>query len=127
MQRRGQAVDTPAMWKDRARAGALVGIAGVSLYLLLPSLLAVFASWRSLSHLDWRFAVLVLACEAASFVCLWDLDRIALKKPSWFAIGTAQLSGNAVGRLCSARCGRSAPFRSPRWSWSRSRPPHSFL
>jgi hypothetical protein len=115
------------MWKDRARAGALVGIAGVSLYLLLPSLLAVFASWRSLSHLDWRFAVLVLACEAASFVCLWDLDRIALKKPSWFAIGTAQLSGNAVGRLCSARCERSAPFRSPRWSWSRSRPPHSFL
>jgi hypothetical protein len=99
MRRRRQAVDTPTVSNGRARTGALVAIAGVSLYLLLPSLLAVFASWRSLSQLDWPFAVLVLACEAASFVCLWDLDRIALKKPSWFAIGTAQLSGNAVGRL----------------------------
>ncbi|HEX6703085.1 MAG TPA: YbhN family protein [Gaiellaceae bacterium] len=87
------------MWKDRARTGALVGIAGVSLYLLLPGLLAVFASWRSLSHLDWPYAILVLACEAASFVCLWDLDRTALNGPNWFAVGTAQLSGNAVGRI----------------------------
>jgi hypothetical protein len=42
----------------------------VSLYVLLPSLLAVFGSSRSLSHLDWPFAVLTLACEAASFVCV---------------------------------------------------------
>jgi uncharacterized protein (TIRG00374 family) len=87
------------MWRRRARSGALVGIAGVSLYLLLPSLVAVFASWRSLSHLDWYFAILVLACEAASFVCLWDLDRIALNTRPWFPIAAAQLSGNAVGRI----------------------------
>mgnify|MGYP001601160218 CR=1 FL=1 len=41
------------------KRGVLLLLAGASLYLLLPSLLAVFGSWRSLSHLDWPFAVLV--------------------------------------------------------------------
>jgi uncharacterized membrane protein YbhN (UPF0104 family) len=81
------------------RRGVLLVIAGASLYLLLPSLVAVFASWRSLLQLDWRFAVLVPACEAASLVCLWELDRIALRVSDWFAVAAAQLSGNAVGRI----------------------------
>jgi uncharacterized protein (TIRG00374 family) len=87
------------MWKRHARSGALVALAGVSLYLLLPSLLAVFASWRSLSHLNWYFGSLALACEAASFVCVWELDRIALHTRAWFPVATAQLSGSAVGRI----------------------------
>jgi len=87
------------MWRSRARSGALVAVAGISLYLVLPSLLAVFASWRSLAHLDWWFALLALACEAASFICLWDLDRTALRTRTWFPVAAAQLSGNAVGRI----------------------------
>ncbi len=74
-------------------------MAGVSLYLFLPSLIAVFSSWRSLTHLDWYFAVLVFACEIASFVWLWQLDRIALHTRLWFPVVAAQLSGNAVGRI----------------------------
>lgn len=92
-----------SMWKRRARSAArsaaLLAIAGLSLYLLLPSLLAVFGSWRSLSHLEWPFAVLVLACEVASYLCLWELDRIALHTRAWFPVAAAQLSGNAVGRI----------------------------
>ena len=76
-----------------------MAVAGLSLYLVLPSVLAVFASWRSLSHLEWPFAILALACEAASFVCLWDLDRTALRTRAWFPVAAAQLSGNAVGRV----------------------------
>jgi uncharacterized membrane protein YbhN (UPF0104 family) len=87
------------MWRRRARSGALLGVALVSLYLLLPSLLAVFASWRSLAHLDWAFASLVVVCVVASFVCLWDLDRLALQTRAWFSVATAQLAGNAVGRV----------------------------
>ncbi|HUO75040.1 MAG TPA: YbhN family protein [Solirubrobacteraceae bacterium] len=71
----------------------------VSLYLFLPSLIAVFSSWRSLRDLDWYFAVLVVACEIASFVWLWQLDRIALHTRGWFPVAAAQLSGNAVGRI----------------------------
>src|SRR5690349_11375433 len=63
-------------------------------YVLLPSLLAVASSWRTLEHVDWLFAVLVLVCEAASYVCLWELDRIALQTRAWFPVAAAQLSGN---------------------------------
>ena len=85
-------------WR-RARPLVLLAIGGVALYVLLPSLLAVFGSWRSLSHLDWPFAALVLACEAASLVCLWELDRIALRTRAWLPVIAAQLSGNAMGRI----------------------------
>jgi hypothetical protein len=43
-------------------------VAAVSLYLLLPTLLSVFGSWRSLSHLEWYFAVPVFASEGVSAV-----------------------------------------------------------
>jgi uncharacterized protein (TIRG00374 family) len=85
--------------KKRVRTGILLATAAISLYVLLPSLLAVASSWRSLEHLDWPFAGLVLVAEAASFVCLWELDRIALHTRAWFPVATAQLSGNAAGRL----------------------------
>jgi uncharacterized membrane protein YbhN (UPF0104 family) len=52
----------------------LVVVTGVSLYMLLPSLVAVFASWRSLSHLTWYWTVLALASEAVSFVFLAGVD-----------------------------------------------------
>ncbi|HVP75764.1 MAG TPA: lysylphosphatidylglycerol synthase transmembrane domain-containing protein [Gaiellaceae bacterium] len=74
-------------------------LGGLGIYLLLPSLLAVFGSWRSLSHLDWPFAILVLACEAGSTVAVWDLDRTALRTNAWFPVAAAQLSGNAAGRI----------------------------
>jgi uncharacterized protein (TIRG00374 family) len=86
-------------WRRHARPVVLLMVGGVSLYLLLPSLLGVFGSWRSLGHLDWPFALLVLACEVASFVSLWELQRIALRTKAWFPVISAQLSGNAVGRI----------------------------
>jgi hypothetical protein len=53
-------------------------VGGVSIYILLPSLLSVFGAWPSLAHLDWPFALLVLVTECASYVCLRELDRIVL-------------------------------------------------
>jgi uncharacterized protein (TIRG00374 family) len=77
----------------------LLVVGGVGFYVLLPSLLSVFGAWRSLAHLDWPFAVLVLACEVASFVCLWELDRITLRMRPWLPVIAAQLTGNAMGRI----------------------------
>jgi len=87
------------MWKRRAKRWVLPTVAVVSLYLLLPSLLTVFAGWRSLSRLDWVFASLALVAEAASTVCIWQLDRIALHTRAWFPVAAAQLAGTAVGRI----------------------------
>jgi uncharacterized protein (TIRG00374 family) len=89
----------PVAWSRYAKPGLLALVTGVSLYVLLPSLLAVFSSWRSLTHLVWYWTVLALVAEAASFVCLWDLDRIALQTRTWFPVAAAHLSGNAVGRI----------------------------
>jgi hypothetical protein len=38
--------------------------------MLLPSLIAVFASWRSLTQLTWYWALLALLSEAASLICM---------------------------------------------------------
>jgi uncharacterized protein (TIRG00374 family) len=84
---------------QRVRPFLLLLVGGLALYVLLPSLLSVFGSWRSLSHLDWPFAALVLVAEVASYVCLWELDRIALGTRAWFPVIAAQLTGNAVGRI----------------------------
>jgi uncharacterized protein (TIRG00374 family) len=92
------------------RPAVLLAVAVVSLYLLLPSLVAVFGSWRSLSKLDWPFAALVPVCEAASFASLWQLDRIALRTKGWFAIACAQLTGNAVGRILPGGGATSTAF-----------------
>jgi uncharacterized protein (TIRG00374 family) len=81
------------------RPAVLLVLGAVSLYLLLPSLLAVFGSWRSLSHVDWPFAVLALGCEVASWACLWEVDRVALHTRAWFPVAAAQLTGSAVGRV----------------------------
>lgn len=99
----------PGRWR-RARPGVLLALGGVSLYLLFPSLLAVFGSWRSLSHLDWRFALLTLVAEIASFVCLWQLDRIALRTRRWFPVIAAQLSGNLAGRIFPGAGATSTAF-----------------
>jgi uncharacterized protein (TIRG00374 family) len=93
---------TGVPWKQLVKSAVLLLITGVSLYLLLPSLLSVFSSWRMLEHLKWPFAILVFVAEAASSVCLWELDRIVLGSQGWFAIACAQLSGNALGRIVPA-------------------------
>jgi uncharacterized protein (TIRG00374 family) len=86
-------------WWRYAKTGVLVLLTGVSLYVLLPSLLAVFSSWRSLTHLTWYWAGVALLAETGSFVCLWQLDRIALGVKSWFTVACAQLTGNSVSRI----------------------------
>jgi uncharacterized protein (TIRG00374 family) len=95
--------ETPAperrRWRKYARPAVALVVGGVSIYLLLPSLLSVFGAWSSLTHLDWPFALLVLVAECVSYVCIWELDRIALHTKQWFAVATAQLTGNAVGRI----------------------------
>jgi uncharacterized protein (TIRG00374 family) len=86
-------------WRRYAKPGVLLLVTGFSLYVLLPSLAAVFSSWRSLRDLTWYWAAAALLAEVASFVCLWELDRVALGVKSWFTVACAQLTGNSVGRI----------------------------
>jgi uncharacterized protein (TIRG00374 family) len=71
----------------------------IALYVLWPSLLTVFEAWPELLDLDpaWFLAMLVL--ESLSFVCIWGLQRIALRTDRWFGVATAQLAANAFSRV----------------------------
>src|SRR5262245_24931878 len=97
----GEADREPGSSRERSivRSVAYLVIAAVALYLLLPTLVAVFSSWRALEHLEWAFAALVVVFEIASSVCLWELDRIALSVDGWFPVASSQLAGNALGRI----------------------------
>jgi hypothetical protein len=92
--------------RQYVKSAVLLAVTAVSLYLLLPGLISVFSSWRSLEHLDWPFAVLVLLFEVASSFCLWEVDRIALASNGWSSIACAQ-AGNALGRIVP---GSATPF-----------------
>jgi putative heme transporter len=81
------------------KRGLFLLVTGVSLYLLAPSLLDVFASWRDVRTLDPAWVGIAIGVEAVSFVAVWELQRIVLRTPSWFAVGTSQLTGNAFGRI----------------------------
>jgi uncharacterized protein (TIRG00374 family) len=71
----------------------------VSLYLLLPSLLEVFTSWRELLELSPVWVAVALGVEALSFVAIWELQRIALQTRGWFPVSLSQLAGNALARV----------------------------
>jgi hypothetical protein len=69
---------TPRSARDYVKSIVLLLVGALALHLFLPSLVAVFSSWRSLEDLVWPFAILVFLSEGMSSVCLWELDRIAL-------------------------------------------------
>jgi uncharacterized protein (TIRG00374 family) len=74
-------------------------VAAVSLYLVAPSVVEVLSSAPRLSAIaPWWFAV-VVACQTASFVCVWVLQRIAFRIDGWFIVVTSQLAGNALSRV----------------------------
>jgi uncharacterized protein (TIRG00374 family) len=77
------------------RVVALV-VTGIALYVVLPSLTAVFGAWPQLAKLSAVWLIAALVMEVASFVCNFGIQRIVLRTRGWFAIVTAGLTGNTV-------------------------------
>ena len=78
---------------------AFLAIALVALYILWPSLLTVLERWPELLDLNPGWFLVMLGLEFASFVCIWGLQRIALRTSRWFGVATAQLASNAFSRV----------------------------
>jgi uncharacterized protein (TIRG00374 family) len=81
------------------RRAVPLAITAIGLYLVWPALLDVFTAWPRLLTLDPAWMALSLLAEVASFVALWELQRIALRFDGWFLIVTSQLAGNAFSRI----------------------------
>jgi uncharacterized protein (TIRG00374 family) len=94
------------------RAVALV-VTGVALYVVLPSLTAVFGAWPRLVKLSAVWLVAAFLAEAASFVCTFGIQRIVLRTRGWFAVATAALTGNSVTNVLpgGSAAGAAVQFR----------------
>jgi uncharacterized protein (TIRG00374 family) len=89
-------VESPLPWRSIAKKTVMVVVAGITIYLVFPSLTEVFSSWPKLTSLDpvwFAFAVLL---EVAHFTCTISLQRLALGTKAWFSVATSQLAGNAI-------------------------------
>jgi uncharacterized protein (TIRG00374 family) len=94
------------------RIVALV-VTGVALYVVLPSLTAVFGAWPRLAKLSVVWLVAALLAEAASFVCTFGIQRIVLRTRGWFAVVAAGLTGNLVTNVLpgGSAAGAAVQFR----------------
>ena len=86
----------PPTWKTLVKRALVVAVAGVAIYLVLPKLTEVLASWPRLSALSPIWLAAAVVAELASFTCNFALQRLALQTQEWFAVVTAGLAGNAV-------------------------------
>ncbi len=77
----------------------LLLVTAVSLYLLFPSLLEVFSSWRQLLDLSPFWVAAMVLFEIASFFCIWALQRLAMRTKLWRPVIESQLAGNAFSRV----------------------------
>jgi uncharacterized protein (TIRG00374 family) len=105
--------DRPIRWKGLVKRTVLIVFTGVVLYLVAPSLLAVFHSWPKLATLNPLWFIPAVLAEGAHFACTFALQRIALRTRAWFAVITAQLSGNAISLIVpgGAAAGAAVQFR----------------
>ena len=89
-------VESPLSWRSIAKKAVMVVVAGVTIYLVFPSLTEVFSSWPKLTSLDPAWFSLAVLLEVAHFTCTISLQRLALGTKAWFSVATSQLTGNAI-------------------------------
>ena len=77
----------------------MLGLTGLGLYVVWPSLAAVFSAGPQLKHVNPLWGIPIVLAELASFACMWALLRLALNVKPWFPVATAQLAGNAFSRI----------------------------
>jgi len=103
----------PIRWKTLVKRSIGIAFAGIVLYLVAPSVLAVLHSWPRLVTLNLLWFIPAVVAEGAHFACTFSLQRIALRTKAWFAVITAQLAGNAISLTVpgGAAAGAAVQFR----------------
>ena len=91
-----QQVESPLPWRSLIKGSVAVVVAGITIYLVFPSLTEVFDSWPKLRSLDWIWFAFALVAQAAHFTCTIALQRIALRTKAWYSVATSQLAGNSI-------------------------------
>lgn len=95
---RGEAAE-PAAGGRLRRSVFWLAVTGVSLYLVAPSLIDVFGSWADLDELAPGWLAAMAGLQALALACLWALQYLAMRGPSWPAVVSSQLAGNALAKI----------------------------
>jgi uncharacterized protein (TIRG00374 family) len=90
---------SPEQRTSLRRTALWLAVTGISLYLVAPSLLDVWGSWRDLARVEWWWLAVMLVLQALSFACLWELQRLALHTAPWAPVIESQLAGNALAKV----------------------------
>lgn len=100
-------------WKTVVKKALPVVVAGIAIYLVLPSITEVLASWPRLSTLRPVWFALAVAFEAGHFFCTFGIQRLALRTKAWFSVVTSQLASNAISLIMpgGAPVGAAVQFR----------------
>ena len=85
--------------KRFVKRALLLLVTAVSVYLVIPSVIATFSSWPELQRLRDGSLLAMVGCTLASLVCFWILLGICLRSSSWMLMATSQLSSAAVARI----------------------------
>jgi uncharacterized protein (TIRG00374 family) len=89
-------VASPPAWRTVLKAAVAAVVAGVTIYFVFPTLIAVFGSWPKLKSLNLLWFLVALVAQVAHFTCTIALQRLALRTKAWFSVATSQLAGNAI-------------------------------
>ena len=71
----------------------------MSLYLVFPSVIETFGSWRQITRFSLFALVGMAALQMASQFCMWALQRVALRAKRWRPVIASQLAGNALSKV----------------------------
>ena len=101
---RGEAQPTPR--KRLVKRAIWLAITAVSLYLVFPSLLDLFSSWKDLGEFGAGWLGAMAGLQLATLACLWALQRVAIRAQTWPPVIASQLAGNAArsARRCNTAC-----------------------
>jgi uncharacterized protein (TIRG00374 family) len=76
-----------------------LAVTGVSLYLVFPSVVDVFGSWRNIGRFSAASLAAMAALQAATMACVWAVQAIGLHTRRWRAVISSQLAGNALAKI----------------------------
>jgi len=85
--------------KTFAKRAVGLGVTAVSIYLIIPSIVATFSSWPELQRLQEGTLLIMAGLTLLSLVSFWILLGLCLRSTAWVLMSTSQLSSAAIARV----------------------------
>lgn len=82
-----------------AKRAIWLTVAGVSIYLVIPSVVEVFSSWPELERLRPGSLAIMTVLMVLSLACFWILLSLCLHTRRWGLMAMSQLSSASVARI----------------------------